>query len=91
MTLGECQANTMAALLLMPKPLLESTLRRHVRRKRIPIYGECVLLPSTKPAVNAMADELGVSFSALLIQLKKYNMVERHDIQEYVLKMRQAT
>ena len=48
MTLGECQANTMAALLLMPKPLLESTLRRHVRRQRIPIYGECVLLPSTK-------------------------------------------
>ena len=89
--LGECQANTMAALLLMPKPLLESTLRRHARRKHIPIYGECVLLPSTKPAVNAMADELGVSFSALLIQLKKYNMVERHDIQEYVLKMRQAT
>ena len=77
--LGECQANTMAALLLMPK------------RQRIPIYGECVLLPSTKPAVNAMADELGVSFSALLIQLKKYNMVERHDIQEYVLKMRRAT
>lgn len=89
LNLGECQANTMAALLLMPKPLLESALHRNARRKRIPIYGECVLLPNTKPAVNAMADELGVSFSALLIQLKKYNMVEHHDIQEYVLKMRQ--
>lgn len=89
--LAECQANMMAALLLMPQPLLENALRRHIRRKYIPIYGECVLLPSTKPAVNAIASELGVSFSALLIQLKKYNMVERHNIQEYFLKMREAT
>ena len=91
LNLGECQANTMAALLLMPKSLVQNVLHRHTRQNRIPIYGECVLHPSIKPAVNAMASELGVSFSALLIQLKKYNMVERHDIQEYVLKMRQAT
>lgn len=91
LNLGECQANTMAALLLMPKSLVQNVLRRHTRLDRIPIYGECVLHPSIKPAVNAMASELGVSFSALLIQLKKYNMVERHDIQEYVLKMRRAT
>lgn len=91
LNLGECQANTIAALLLMPKSLVQNVLRRHTRLDRIPIYGECVLHPSIKPAVNAMASELGVSFSALLIQLKKYNMVERHDIQEYVLKMRRAT
>ena len=91
LNLGECQANTMAALLLMPKSLVQNVLHRHTRQNRIPIYGECVLHPSIKPAVNAMASELGVSFSALLIQLKKYNMAERHDIQEYVLKMRQAT
>ena len=51
----------------------------------------CVLLPSTKPAIHAIADELGVSFSSLLIQLKKYNLVDRRDMQEYFLKMREAT
>ena len=91
LTLGECKANTMAALLLMPKPLVQGALHRHTRQNRIPVYGECVLHPSIKTAVNAMANELGVSFSALLIQLKKYNMVERYDIQEYFLQMRQST
>ena len=91
MTLGECQANTMAALLLMPKQLVQGSLRRHTRQDHIPVYGECVLHPGIKPAVNAMANELGVTFSALLIQLKKYNMVERRDIQEYFLQMRQST
>lgn len=91
LNLGECQANSMAAMLLMPKPLVENTLRRHMHRNRIPIYGDCVLLPSTKPAIHAIADELCVSFSSLLIQLKKYNLVDRRDMQEYFLKMREAT
>lgn len=91
LNLGECQANSMAAMLLMPKPLVENALRRHMHRSRIPIYGDCVLLPSTKPAIHAIADELGVSFSSLLIQLKKYNLVDRRDMQEYFLKMREAT
>lgn len=91
LNLGECQANSMAAMLLMPKPLVENALRRHMHRSRIPIYGDCVLLPSTKPAIHAIANELCVSFSSLLIQLKKYNLVDRRDMQEYFLKMREAT
>lgn len=90
LNLGECQANTMAAMLLMPMPLLQNTLRRHLHRSRLPIYGESVLLPSTKPAIHAMADELGVSFSALLIQLKKYNLVDHREITEYFQKMRES-
>lgn len=90
LNLGECQANSMAAMLLMPMPLLQNTLRRHLRRSRLPIYGESVLLPSTKPAIHAMADELGVSFSALLIQLKKHNLVDHREITEYFQKMRES-
>lgn len=91
LNLGECQANTMAAMLLMPMPLPQNALRLHLHRSRIPMYGDCVLLPSTKPAIHAIADELCVSFSSLLIQLKKYNLVDRRDMQEYFLKMREAT
>ena len=80
----------MAAMLLMPMPLLQNTLRRHPRRSRLPIYGESVLLPSTKLAIHAMADELGVSFSALLIQLKKYSLVDHREITVYFQKMRES-
>lgn len=90
LNLGECQANAMATMLLMPMPLLQNTLRRHLHRSRLPIYGESVLLPSTKPAIHAMADELGVSFSALLIQLKKYKLVDHREITEYFQKMRES-
>ena len=55
MNLGECQANTMAAIILMPKELLTASVRRHFRKSRIPVYGDCVFLPEIKPVMQAMA------------------------------------
>ena len=83
MNLGECQANTMAAIILMPKELLAVSVRRHFRRNKIPVYGDCVFLPEIKPVMQSMADELGVSFTAMLIQLRKYGLLEERDITEY--------
>lgn len=81
--LGECQANTMAAMLLMPRAVLTASVRRHMHRKKIPVYGDCVFLPEMKPAMQQMADELGVSYSSMLIQLKKYELLEQRDMPEY--------
>ena len=36
-----------------------------------------------KPVMQAMADELGVSFTAMLIQLRKYGLLEERDMAEY--------
>ena len=88
MNLGECQANTMAAIILMPKELLTASVRRHFRKSRIPVYGDCVFLPEIKPVMQAMADELGVSFTAMLIQLRKYDLLEERDMAEYFDKIK---
>ena len=73
----------MAAMLLMPRTVLTASVRRHIHRKRIPVYGDCVFLPEMKPAMRRMADELGVSYSSMLIQLKKYELLEEREMSEY--------
>lgn len=86
MTLNESQANTMAAALLMPRFLVTAALERYHHGKAIPIYGESVFLPKTKAILLKMTEMLGVSYSALLIQLRKYDLLDRHDLSEYIVK-----
>ena len=83
MTLDECQANAMAAMLLMPRSLLSDLIRKRFRRRTIPVYGDNVLLPQTKLLLKRISDQLGVSHTTLLIQLRTYGMIEPHDISEY--------
>ena len=45
-------------------------------------------LPEIKPSIQAMADELGVSFTAMLIQLRKYGLLEERDMAEYFDKIK---
>lgn len=87
LTLGECQANMMAAMILMPPEMMTAAVHRHFRRKRIPVYGECVFLSEHKPLLQSMADELGVSYTAMTIQLRKYGLLEAKDMSEYFVKI----
>ncbi len=86
MNLGECQANSMAAIILMPRYSLTDSVRRHIRRKTIPVYGDCIFLPKLKPVIQRMEEELGVSHTSLIIQLRKYNLLEQRDMSEYFAK-----
>lgn len=86
MSLEECQANTMAAMILMPRAVLTDSVRRHIRRKTIPVYGDCIFLPKMKPALQKMSVELGVSYSTMLIQLRKYGLLEQRSMEEYFKK-----
>ncbi len=90
LSLGEVQANAMGANLLMIRSLLTNAVRRHFRRKRIPVYGDQVFLPEMKPALQNMSEEIGVSHTAMIIQLKKYDLLERRDISEYFEKTGQG-
>lgn len=83
MNLGECQANAMAAMILMPEEVLAASVYRYFRRKKIPVYGDCVFLPKMKPILQKMSEELGVSYTAMLIQLRKYDFLEDRDMSEY--------
>ena len=86
LSLEECQANAMAAMILMPYTVLSAAVYRYLSIKKIPIYGDCVFLPKMKPALQSMSEELGVSYSTMLIQLKKYGLLEYRNMQEYFLK-----
>ena len=86
LSLEECQANAMAAIILMPRVVLTDSVRRHLRRKAIPVYGDCVFLPKMKPTLQKMSAELGVSYSSMLIQLRKYNLLEQRSMEEYFKK-----
>lgn len=73
-------------MILMPYTVLSAAVYRYLRIKKIPIYGDCVFLPKMKLALQSMSEELGVSYSTMLIQLKKYDLLEYRNMQEYFLK-----
>jgi len=86
LSLEEYQANAMAAMILMPRMVLTDSVRRHLRRNAIPVYGDCIFLPKMKPALQKMSEELGVSYTAMLIQLRKYGLLEQRSMEEYFKK-----
>lgn len=84
MNLNEVQANIFAASLLMPKFLLDKTMKKYAAGRRLPIYGNNVLKHREKVIVNKMADVLGVSYTALVIRLRKLGYFKQHDMNEYL-------
>ena len=90
LSLGETQANALGAQLLMPHSLLTDAVHQHFRSRTIPVYGECVFLPEMKLCLQDMAEELGVSYTAMLIQLRKYGLLEPKDIRSYFERLRQG-
>lgn len=84
--MSEWQANTISASLLMPRPMMRDTLERFNGGKPLPVYGEAVFHPREKVILKKMADSLEVSFTALVIRLRRLGMLSCHDISEYIEK-----
>jgi hypothetical protein len=82
----ETQASAMAAVLLMPQFLVEQALRVFNGGRRLPIYGSGVLHPREKVIIQKMADSMGVSFTALVIRLRGFGMLNYHPLEEYMEK-----
>ena len=81
----EAQANALAAI-LMPRFMLRAALEKFHKGKPIPVYGDSVFLPKTKTVLLKISGMLGVSHTALFIQLRKYGLLEAHDMTEYIEK-----
>lgn len=84
LTLAECQADRMAAAILMPRYMVEKALLRFNGGKPLPIYGDNLFRKAEKIIIAQMAQMLGVSFTALRIRLKGFKLLEQHDISEYI-------
>ena len=54
--------------------------------RRLPIYGSGVLHPREKVIIQKMADSMGVSFTALVIRLRGFGMLNYHPLEEYMEK-----
>ena len=67
-----------------PQAVQEAAIRpRHLLGGTI-IYGDNLLRLEDKLLVRKMADAMGVSYTAFLIRLKELNMLEQHDVSEYI-------
>ena len=86
LTFNETTATAIGATILMAPSVMNAALKKHHRGKPIPIYGENVFHPRTKTALRNMAIMLGVSHTALLIQLRKYDLLDHRDLAEYISK-----
>ena len=83
-SISEWQANTIAASLLMPVPVMRKALRKFNGGKRLPVYGETVFHPREKVILQKMAASLGVSFTALVIRLRGLGMLNHHSLCDYI-------
>ncbi len=83
-SLNEFWADKMAACLLMPDFIVKKAVGKYYKNKRISIYGNSIFAPKDKVRLRKIADEIGVSFYALVIRLKYLKYVEYHETSEYI-------
>lgn len=85
--LNESQANTVGAYLLMPMFLVKRYVKEQFGNRRIPVYGRYMMRQDTKQRIARVANQLGVSFGALRIQLEHLNLIDYHDATEFVVEV----
>ncbi len=85
-SIGEWQANTIGASLLMPRSIIKNALKCFNGGRRLPIYGESIFHPREKAILDKMAKSLQVSHTALVIRLKDLDMLTKHDVSKYIRK-----
>ena len=82
--LGETQVDRLGSILLMPRFLMEQTLRNYCLSLVLPVYGDGVIRSRDKLLLQKMADAVGASYSAFFNRLKELDMIERRPIDEYL-------
>ena len=88
-SLHETQANSMGAAFLIPRFLAEKTISQFFpRRKYITLYGESTMIAEDRQKFIDMADQLGVSSTTLLIQLRLYGMIKNASMDALVKEMK---
>lgn len=84
MSIAECQANMIAAALLMPRFLLKDALCELNGGRKLAVYGTTVFRSRERGILEKMARRLNVSRTALMIRLRDLGAFQYHDISEFV-------
>ena len=70
----------------MPRYLVENALAKFHKSAPVKVYGDTVFTTSDKTKIHSMARYLCVSYTALVIRLRDLNLLEYHDVTEYIAK-----
>ena len=85
----ENRADRLAAHLLMPESIVLQALTDFHNGDPIPVYGQNLVTPEEYRIVNKMADQMEVSYSALMIRLKELRLISYRPQEEYTEAVRQ--
>ncbi len=80
----EMQADKLAAALLMPSFVIHAALKDFNDGNKIRIYGDQVLAPQERIKINKMAAQIGVSYTALMIRLRQFDLFDYRPLEEYI-------
>lgn len=80
----ESKATAMGVALLMPKSLVVGHLRAMMPDRRIPLYGNSVIMDGDRAAIMKMAEHFQVSFKSMFYRLRDLKLFEPRDIDEYL-------
>lgn len=80
----ETQTNRLAAILLMPRFLVKRAMAEYTGGRHIAVYGNGMMKAQDKVTMQTMANEMGVSFSALLNRLRELGWLDNRNLSEYI-------
>ena len=68
----------------MPQFTVDRALMDFHRGRQIVVYGQNVVADKEQKVISRMAAQVGVSYTAMLIRLRQFGMLEYHPIEEYL-------
>lgn len=80
----EWQSDALGASLLMPRYLVEKNANTVGIKLPVKVYGETVFSPEDKTLIREVARRMVVSYTALMIRLRELNLIEHHEISEFI-------
>ena len=80
----ENQADRLAAAILMPQFTVDRALMDFHKGRRIVVYGQNVIADREQKVISRMAAQIGVSYTAMLIRLRQFGLLDYHPIEEYL-------
>ena len=80
----ESQADRLASALLMPRFTVDRALSDFHEGKPIPVYGQNVFADQDRKVISKMASQIGVSYTALVIRLRQFSLLDYLPVEEYL-------
>lgn len=81
---NELLADRLGAIFLMPRFLVDKAIKKYSDKSYFIVYGNSIFTENDKIAIHKIANCMGVSYTAFVIRLRELDLLEHHDISEYI-------